>query len=67
MTALVTCDGNTMCIFFNSTFHYFSHRTVMTEVNDLSSFALQYAAHNIDGRIMPVKQAGSSNYPDPFF
>src|SRR5690606_33439454 len=40
MASLVTGDSNAMRIFFNSTFHNFSYRPVMSEVNDLCTLTL---------------------------
>src|SRR5687768_1829669 len=64
MPALVTGNRYCLCIFFNRGFYNFLHRTVMAQVDDLRSFALHDAAHNINSGVMPVKQACSGHYPD---
>jgi hypothetical protein len=67
MTTLVAGDSDTLHIFFDGAFHDLGYTAVVPEVDDLGSFALQYAAHDIDGGIMAVKQSGSRYDPDFLF
>jgi hypothetical protein len=62
--ALVTGNGNSLCIFFDSTFNDVCNTSVMTKMNDLGTFGLQDPAHDIDGRIMPVEQTGGGYNSD---
>ena len=55
MSALVGGNGNTMDIFFNSTFNNFMSTPVMTQMNYFSTLTLHDPAHNIDRSIMPVE------------
>lgn len=48
-----------MNIFLNRGFHHGEGRYVVSEMNDFSPSFLQEATHDIDGSIMPVKEAGS--------
>src|SRR5687768_17271864 len=61
----VGSDGNTMNIFLNGTFYYFPYTSVMAQMNDLRTFALQDAPHDIDGGVMSIEQGGSGN--DSYF
>ncbi len=56
MPALVARDGNTLHIFLNGAFYDISYTPVVTQMNDLCSFALQNAAHDIDSGIMAIKK-----------
>jgi hypothetical protein len=62
---LVAGDGDALYIFFNGTFHDLGHTAVMPQVNDLGALALQNAAHDIDGCIVPIEQGGCRY--DPYF
>ena len=55
MAALVTGDSYTLRIFFNCTFHNFGYAAVMTQVNDFSTFALQYPPHDVDCCIVAIE------------
>ena len=63
MPTLVTGDGNTLYIFFNSGFYYFFDRTVMTQMNNFRPFTLHNAAHDVDSGIMTIKQGGGCDDP----
>ena len=56
VAALVAGNGNTLCIFFYSTFNNFCYAAVMTQVNDFSTFTLQYSPHDVDCCIMTIEQ-----------
>jgi hypothetical protein len=64
MPALVRRNGNALHVFLNGTFHDLSNGTVMAEMDDLCTFALHDAAHDINSGIMSIKQTGCSNDPD---
>src|ERR1700722_1054428 len=64
MTALVGGDGNTLHIFLDGALHYFGHRAVMTQVNDLRAFRLQESSHDIDSRVMSIEQGCGSAHSD---
>jgi len=61
MPALVRADGNALHVFLQSGGDHFVHAAVVPEVDHLCAHALQDAAHDVDGRIVPVKQAGSGD------
>src|SRR6187397_1297953 len=64
MTTLIRCDGNSLNIFLHGTLYNFCNGTIMAEMNNLCSFALQYPSHDIDGCIMSVKEACCCNNSD---
>jgi hypothetical protein len=64
MPALVRRNGNALHVFFNGTFHNLSNGTIMTKMDDLGTFALHDASHDIDGCVMAIKQTGRGNDPD---
>ncbi len=55
---LVRTDGDALRILLQRRRHDFIHAAVVTQVNHLGAHALQNAAHDVDRRIMAVKQAG---------
>jgi hypothetical protein len=59
MATLVTGEGNTLHIFLYGTVHHLIYTAVMAQVYYLGAAALQYAAHNINGSIVPIKQRSS--------
>ena len=61
VTALVGTDRNTLRILLQRRLHDFRNRTVVGQVDDLDTQRLKNPPHDIDGGIMPVKQAGRSN------
>ena len=58
MTALVGADGNALCVLLQCSRDHFIDRPVVTQVNHLGAHALQDAAHDVDGRVMAIKQTG---------
>jgi hypothetical protein len=58
MTALVRADRNALNIFLQSGCHHFVDRAVVTQVNHFGAHALQNPAHDVDGSIVAIKQAG---------
>ena len=61
MAALVRADGNALHIFLQSGSHHLVDRAVVAQMDDLGAHALEDAAHDIDGRVVAVKQAGSGD------
>ena len=64
MSPLIAGNGNPLGVFFNGGLHDLFHTSVMPEVNDLGPLLLQDPSHNINGRVMAVKQAGGGNDAD---
>ncbi len=61
MPALVRADGDAVGIFLHRRTDNFGHRAVMAQVNNFDTQALQNAAHDVDGGIVPIEQTGSGN------
>ena len=59
MPALVRTNSNALHIFLQCGSNHFVDTAVVPQVNDLGTHTLQNAAHDINGSIVPVKQAGS--------
>ena len=58
MAALVRADGNALHVFLQRGCDHFIYRTVVTQMDHFGTHALQDAAHDIDGCVVPVKQTG---------
>ena len=58
MAALVGTDGNALRVFLQGSGYHLFHTAVVPEVNDLGAHAHQDAAHDVDGSVVPVEQAG---------
>src|ERR1700737_1690176 len=63
VSSLVGSDGDPLDIFLDGAFHYFRHRPVMSQVNDLSPLRLQEATHDIDRGIMTIEERSGRNEP----
>ena len=61
MPALVRADSNALHVFLQSGGDHLFDAAVMTQVDDFCAHALQNAAHDVDGCVMPVKQAGGGH------
>lgn len=61
MAALVGADGHALHVFLQRGGHDLIDAAVVAEVNDLGAHALQNAAHDVDGRIVPVEQTGGGD------
>ena len=61
MAALVGANGNTLGIFLQCRLNHLGHRAVVSQVNHLNTGALQYAAHNINCRIVAIEETSSGN------
>jgi hypothetical protein len=62
MAALVRCNCNGIGILLYGTIYNLGNATVVAQVDNLGTRALQYAAHNVYSGIMPVKQRSGGNY-----
>ena len=65
MSALVRADGNRINIFLHRRFDNILYRAIMGEMDNFGAAGLENAAHDIDSRIMPVKQARSGKETNP--
>ena len=61
MAALVGADGDALHILLQGCGHHIVHRAVVSQVNHLRAHALQNASHDVDGRIMAIKQTGGGH------
>ncbi len=57
MPSLVGGHGNALGIFLNRTIDHFIDTAVMPQVNDFTARPLHDAPHDVDGGIVPVKEA----------
>jgi hypothetical protein len=64
VSALVGADRDSIHIFLNGSANDFLHRAIVCKVDYFGTAGLKYAAHNIDGSIMAIEQAGCSQKPD---
>ena len=64
MAALVGADGNALGILLQGRRDHFIDRTVVAQVNDLGTHALQNAAHDVDGGVVAVEQTGGRHKAD---
>ena len=58
MPALVRADGDALRVFLQGGCDHLVHAAVMAQVNHLGAHALQDAPHDVDGRVVAVKQTG---------
>ena len=63
MAALVGTDGDALDILLQDRLDHLQHRPVVAQVDHLGPGMLQHAPHDVDGHIMPVKQAGGRDKP----
>ncbi|MCY1385140.1 hypothetical protein D9M69_734840 [compost metagenome] len=61
MTALVGADRDALRVFLQRGGDHLVDRAVVAQVDHLGAHALQDAAHDVDGRIVSVKQAGGGD------
>ena len=59
VAALVGGHGNGLSVFLDGTVDHFVYTAVVAEVNDLATGTLHDAAHDVDGGIVTIEQAGS--------
>ena len=64
VSPLVGGDSNALGIFVDGRVDDFLDRSVVAEVDDLGTGRLQYPSHDVDGRVVPIKQAGCGYEPD---
>ena len=56
MPALVRADGNALRVFLQGCGDHLINAAVVPQMDNLCTHALQNAAHDVDGRVMPVKK-----------
>ena len=61
VTTLVRAEGNALRILLQRSSHHLVNAAVVPQVDDLGAHALQNAAHDVDGGIVAVKQAGGGD------
>ena len=61
VAALVGADGNALRVLLQSGRDHFIDGAVVTQVNHFGTHTLQNAAHDVDGRIVAIKQTGGSD------
>ena len=61
---LIGADRNALNVFLDGCGHNLVHRPVVTEMDDFGAQGLKNAAHDIDGSVVPVKQAGRRDKTD---
>jgi len=61
MAALVRADGDALHVLLQRSGDHLVDRAVVAQVNDLGAHALQDAAHDVDGCVVAIKQAGGSD------
>jgi len=61
VAALVRADGDALRIFLQRGGHHLVDRAVVAQVDDFGPHALQNAAHDVDGGVVAVKQAGGGD------
>ncbi len=64
MPALVRADRNPLHVFLQRGGYDLVHRTVMAEMDHLSTAGLEDAANDVDRRIVAVKQTGGRHKTD---
>ncbi len=67
VTALVGADGDGVGVLLQRCRHHFLDGTVVAQVNDLRAVALEDAAHDVDGGVVAVEQAGRGDEAQPVF
>ena len=56
VAALIGCEGNRMCVLFDSRLHHIECASIMTEMNHFTTCSLNQTPHDIDGRIVTIEQ-----------
>ena len=64
VSALVRADGDTLHILGDSGADDLVHGAVVAQVDDFGTLGLQDAAHDVDGGVVSVEQAGGAHEPD---
>ena len=59
MATLVRSHRNGLSVFLDGTVDHFVYTAVVAEVNDLTTGTLHDTAHDVDGGIVTIEQAGS--------
>ena len=63
VAALVGADGHTVDVLVDGRPHHLVHRSVVAEVDHLRPLGLQETAHDVDGGVVTVEQAGRGHEP----
>ena len=61
VTTLVACHGDRLGIFLDGGVHHFLYTPVVTQMDYFAAGGLNDATHDVDGRVMPVKQTGGGD------
>jgi len=61
MPSLVTGNGDSLGVFFNGCVHNFLYGTVVAQMDDLNTSALEQPSENVDGRVMTVEKGRGSD------
>ena len=64
VAALVGADGHALDVLGDGRLGHLVHRPVVAEVDDLGPLRLQEPAHDVDGGVVAVEQAGRRHEPD---
>ena len=64
MAALIGSNGNGLHIFLDRTINYLLDGSIVPKMNNFHSGALNDTSHNINGRIVTVKQGSCGDDPD---
>src|SRR5688572_26990426 len=65
MSSLIAGHRDGLRVFLYRGIYHFFNAAVMAKMNYLNTRSLNYPSHNINGGIMTIEEAGSSN--DPYF
>ena len=61
MPTLIRAHRDALHVFLQGSGDHVIDRTVVTEVDHLRAHALQNAAHDVDGRVVAIEQAGGGD------
>jgi hypothetical protein len=61
VTALVRRDRHGIRVLLDHGGHDLVHRAVVAQVDDLAALLLEQAAHDVDGRVVPIEQGGGGH------
>ncbi len=64
VASLVRADGDALGVLLDGRRHDLVHRTVVSEMDHLGPLGLQQPAHDVDGGIVAVEQAGGGHETD---
>ena len=64
VSALVGTDRDALHVFLDGGVHDLAHRAVVPQMDHLGALALDNAPHHVDGRVVPVEEAGGRDDAD---